>query len=215
LPLDHLGGVEPMIMTTRAMGCLLGCVLAVYGIAASAEETVYVTDRLLLGLHAESGGAGKLLRHLESGTRLEVLEQSGNYSHVRTPDGTVGWVKSAFLQGEKPARATLPELQTRHDTLVAELDSARDALSRAQGNLAELEEQASVATADATASQQALKGLRSENERLTATLAALGGRVPARWIWIASGACLVVGFLGGIWFLDARIRRRHGGFRIH
>jgi hypothetical protein len=31
----------------------------------------------------------------------------------------------------------------------------------------------------------------------------------------AIGACLIAGFVGGLWWVDQRSRKRHGGIRIY
>ena len=41
------------------------------------------------------------------------------------------------------------------------------------------------------------------------------GSLPLTWVVAAIGVCLVVGFLLGLWWVDARIRKRHGGIRIY
>ena len=74
---------------------------------AARAETVYITDNLRLGLHKLADTSDRPFRTLESGTELEVLERSRNYARVRVTDGTVGYVKSAYLVTDKPARLIL------------------------------------------------------------------------------------------------------------
>jgi hypothetical protein len=35
------------------------------------------------------------------------------------------------------------------------------------------------------------------------------------WVAAALVVALVAGFVAGLWWLDATIRRRHGGFRVY
>ena len=72
--------------------------------ALVAAETAYVTDNLRLGLHAAEDTSDRAFRFLESGQAMEVLSRNRNYANVRLPDGTEGWVKSAYLVEEKPAK---------------------------------------------------------------------------------------------------------------
>ena len=72
-------------------------------------ETAYVTDNLRLGLHAAEDTSDRAFRFLESGQPMEILVRDRNYANVRLPDGTEGWVKSAYLVDEKPAKLIVAE----------------------------------------------------------------------------------------------------------
>jgi hypothetical protein len=39
--------------------------------------------------------------------------------------------------------------------------------------------------------------------------------MPLQWVAGAVGACFVGGFILGLWWVDRRSRRRHGGIRIY
>ncbi|MEJ2370979.1 MAG: DUF933 domain-containing protein [Gemmatimonadales bacterium] len=58
---------------------------------------------------------------------MEILIRDRNYANVRLPDGTEGWVKSAYLVDEKPARLIVAETMAERDRLAAELKAAREA----------------------------------------------------------------------------------------
>ena len=189
--------------------------LLALGSVSAQEETRYVTDRLLLGLHAERGGSGSPLRNLESGTELVVLEESGSYARVRTPEGDTGWVKSAFLVGDPPARHALPVLQARHDEVTAELEAARTRAVEAEESLARARASAEVVTTGAAEAAAEVDALRRENEGYRSRLDAAGLRLSLSWALGAAGLCLILGFLGGLAWMDHRSRKRHGGFRIY
>jgi hypothetical protein len=38
--------------------------------------------------------------------------------------------------------------------------------------------------------------------------------LPVSWVLGATSVCLIAGFLSGLWWIDYRSRKRHGGFRI-
>src|SRR3970282_48196 len=80
----------------------------------AAAETAYVTDILRLGLHRAEDTSDRPFDNLVSGTELEVLERVPNFARVRTAAGQEGWVKSAYLVGEKPAQARIAETETGH-----------------------------------------------------------------------------------------------------
>jgi SH3 domain protein len=64
---------------------------------AVSAETRYVSDHLLITLRTGKGNAYQVIKTLPSGTRLELLDDDGEYSHVRTEDGTEGWARNQYL----------------------------------------------------------------------------------------------------------------------
>jgi SH3 domain protein len=197
---------------TPSIGLFLGCLLLA---AHAVAQTVYVTDMLQLGLYRESGDRSQPFGTLPSGTPLEVLERQRNYARVRTPDGSEGWVKTAYLVAEKPARTRLANLETENRRLSQRFAAVRETLSAARQRVVELEERAATSTALAGESRQRLEALHQENQDFRIALAEHRYAVPLLWVLSVTGVSLVLGLIGGIWLLDYRIRRRHGGYRIY
>ena len=178
-------------------------------------ETAYVTDVLRLGIHQAEDTSDRPFDNLVSGTALEVLERAPNYARVRTPDGREGWVKSAYLVAEKPAQARIAEAEAEVERLRAELGAAKSAHDEAETTADALSRQVA-ATADSDAAiSDTLERLKSENASYAEQLDAYRGALPLAWVVAAIFVMLVAGFVAGWWWLDASIRRRHGGFRIH
>ena len=71
-------------------------------------ETAFVTDRLLLGVHESKSLDAAVLRLLESGDAVEVLERDGELARVRTSRGREGWVDGRYLSAVAPAAALAP-----------------------------------------------------------------------------------------------------------
>ncbi len=90
-----------------------------------AQDTQYVTDRLQLGLYTDENASGKRISTLESGTALKVLSQKKNYTKVETGEGTKGWVKSAFLISDEPAKVMLARLEQENDKLLLALEEQK------------------------------------------------------------------------------------------
>lgn len=190
-------------------------VLVFAAMAAAAQETRYVTDILQLGLFDNRTASGQPLRNLVSGAEVTVLERIPNFARVRTPDGAEGWVKSAFLVSEKPAQLRVAEVEARIAELEAERDRAIAARDTAAADTEALVARAERELAAAEADRDTLARLRMENEAYEARLERYRGALP--WPWVA-GALVVAlggGFFAGYWWLDASIRRRHGGFRVY
>lgn len=179
------------------------------------QEVVWVTDSLQLGLHRAQDTSDAAFQNLVSGTRLEVLERSGAYAHVRTPDGQDGWVRSAFIVSDPPARFRVAEMDAELEALRIELARTRAARISAEEETARLRRQVAGYNESLGSTQTTLSRLRGENELYEERLERYRRSVP---LHLAVAGLLVAGvggFAGGLWWLDARIRRRHGGFRIY
>lgn len=190
--------------------------VALCGFVGSAlAETVYVTDILRLGIHQAADTSDRPFETLVSGEPLEMLERTTNFARVRTAEGREGWVKSAYLVEEKPAQARVQELETELSALRAEAGQARAARAAAEQEAHRLGARAAADTSSAEAIKDTLARLQSENERYEARLESYRGSLPLAWVLAALLVAGGAGFAAGLWWLDALIRRRHGGFRVY
>ena len=189
--------------------------LAAVLVRAEAQETRYVTDILQLGLYANRDVSGQPIRNLVSGTELTVLERIPNYARVRTPDGEEGWVRSLYLIDEKPAQLRVAELEARIESLEHELVEARVSRDAAQAEASRIVTEAELQLAAVEASTETLARLEAENAAYAERFELYRGALP--WPWVAAALVVVLGagFVAGYWWLDASIRRRHGGFRVY
>jgi SH3 domain protein len=152
---------------------------------------------------------------LVSGTELEIIQRVPNFANVRTTDGQTGWVKSAYLVTEKPAQLRVAEVEAEIARLRAELAAAKTAKSDAEQKADQLNRQFAATTNSSSAIQDTLARLKEENETFETQLETYRGALPLTWVAAALVVVLVGGFVAGIWWLDASIRRRHGGFRVY
>jgi uncharacterized protein YgiM (DUF1202 family) len=182
---------------------------------AALAETAYVTDQLRLGLHRAADTSDRAFRTLESGQEMEVLSQNRNYAQVRLPDGTVGYVKAAFIIAEKPATLVVAETRTENERLAAELERAKAQFAAPAAAIAALEQQAAEQQAALTASAARIEELEEANERYASRQAQYAYSLPLAWVAGAMILCLIGGVLAGMWWLDWRSRRRHGGIRVY
>lgn len=91
-------------------------------------ETLYVTDKVTVGLRADVTPNAAVLGTVSTGTALEVLERNGAMVRVRTANGVEGWVEQTVLISQPPAAEQLKSLRT-------ELGRARTQLANVQGEL--------------------------------------------------------------------------------
>jgi SH3 domain protein len=178
-------------------------------------ETAYVTDTLQLGLHQAEDTSDRPFRSLDSGQEMEVLSRTRYYAHIQLPDGTQGYVKAGFLVDSKPAKLIVAETQAEVDRLATELEEARRAFAAPAATIDALMQDAADLQARLDESESTASELSDENEGLRNRQSQYKNSMPLQWVAGAVGACLIGGFLLGLWWVDQRSRRRHGGIRIY
>lgn len=196
-------------------------VLAMLGIFTSARaETLYVAERMRIGLRAEATETGTVVKTVETGTPLEAIERVENFVHVRDPQGTVGWAEARYLTPDAPARLQLVKLQ--------------EELARSRSQTAEAQAQLKKAQAAAAEQAATIKALEQEVADKPATPpAATPVPVPPpaaappvgktskdagfifSYLWLGiSFAMLGIGFAAGVKWLRESIRKRSGGMYL-
>lgn len=193
---------------------LLCCILCVWGSGALAE-TAYVTDNLRLGLHKQSDTRDRAFRILDSGQEMEILERDSLYALVRLPDGVQGYVKTGYLVDDKPAKLIVAEVMAERDSLSQELKGTKSAFAGSAGRIAELESQVTELSTSLNAGRASISQLTEENTEFRDRLSLYRLSLPWPMVLGAALVALVLGFVAGMWWIDHRSRRRHGGFRIY
>jgi SH3 domain protein len=178
-------------------------------------ETAYVTDTLQLGLHQASDTSDRPFRSLDSGQELEILSRTTYYANVQLPDGTQGYVKAGFLVSNKPAKLIVAEITAERDRYARELEETRQAFAAPAATIDALKQQATDLQTRLDSSEAQVVELGDENAGLRNRQSQYKYSMPLQWVAGAVGACLVGGFLFGLWWVDYRSRNRHGGIRIY
>lgn len=178
-------------------------------------ETAYVTDTLQLGLHQAEDTSDRPFRNLDSGQVMEVISRTRYYANVQLPDGTQGYVKAGFLVSAKPAKLIVAETRAEADSLAQELEETRRAFAAPAATIDALKQQAADLEARLNQSEAAASELGEENASLRNRQSQYRNSMPLQWVLGALGACLVGGFVFGLWWVDRRSRQRHGGIRIY
>lgn len=182
---------------------------------AAMAETAYVTDTLQLGLHQAEDTSDRPFRSLDSGQEMEVLSRTRYYAHVQLPDGTQGYVKAGFLVDSKPAKLIVAETQAEVDRLTRELEEARQAFAAPAATIDALKQEAADLQTRLDGSEAAAADLGEENTSLRNRQAQYKNTMPLQWVGGVVLVFLVGGFLLGLWWVDRRSRKRHGGIRIY
>ena len=203
------------------MKCLAALLLALLAARATAA-TAYVSDELVLGLYTEQNSQGQRLATLHSGASVETLGVNGEFTQVRLNDGTVGWVKSAYLTAREPATVRVKRLEEELDRRRATTPALAEAAARSEVEQLKRELAAKQSELDAARGSPAVPAAASD-------LAAVGGASPGgavagrsaatsgqTWTLIlAVLAALACGFWLGYATLARRIKHKFGGLKVY
>jgi hypothetical protein len=182
--------------------------------------TAYVSDELVLGVYSEQNNQGQRLTTLHSGASVDTLAVNGDFTQVRLNDGTIGWVKSAYLTTQVPAVVRIKQLQdeldrSRATTPALAEAAARSELEQLKRELADKQSELMAANAALTppgGSTVAAGGAARAGSTGSGT-AASSARA---WIEVAAAlASLMVGFCLGYVTLARRIRHKYGGLKVY
>lgn len=180
-----------------------------------AAETAYVTDNLRLGLHQAADTSDRAFRSLDSGQELEILSRDRNYAHVQLPGGVQGYVKAAYLVFDPPAKLIVEQTIAQRDRLQGELEELRRQFAGPAATISALEQQASDLQSELETGQARIEELDEKNANLRSRQGQYKYSLPLVWVAGAIAVCLIGGFMFGLWWVDQRSRRRHGGIRIY
>jgi SH3 domain protein len=178
-------------------------------------ETAYITDNLRLGLHQAADTSDRAFRTLESGQELEIISRDRNYANVRLPDGVQGYVKAAYLVFEKPAKLIVAETQNANEKLQQELENTKAAFAAPAATIDSLEQLVAQTNAELEDNAVRVAELTAENEDYQDRYGQFKYSLPFKWVGGAMFVCALGGFLLGLWWIDYRSRKRHGGVRIY
>ena len=92
----------------------------------ASADTRYVGDQLIITLRQGKSTKHKILKTLETGTPLEVLEEDESYFKVRTTDGVEGYVLRQYVSSNPPKTQRIEELEMLNSSLQKEIRSLEE-----------------------------------------------------------------------------------------
>jgi SH3 domain protein len=104
-------------------------------------EEMYVTDRVILGVHQSPEENSLLKDSLPTGTKVEILETEASFSKVKLESGIEGWIKTEFLIKEKPSILLLGEVTSKLQTATEELKKLKEKSTKRERDLQTREDQ--------------------------------------------------------------------------
>ena len=134
--------------TRRGINALLAALLITTAPQVVAQDTQYVSDRVLVPVRSGPGADYRIVnRGLPSGTALLVYDQNddGEWTEIETRGGTRGWIPTQYLQNEPPAgllindlRLELEQMRGERDRLVSQLNQSSTEVTEADETIVEL-----------------------------------------------------------------------------
>jgi uncharacterized protein YgiM (DUF1202 family) len=204
-------------MYCRAWLALLAGVTA-FASTASAEP-MFVADKLVLNVYSEPDQESERVASLETGDKVEVLDQLGQFMRVQLSDGREGWVGANYLTVDTPALVRLRALEKDQKAAVQkvekDLNAQIDALKKQNETLqSEIEALKAAAQAQIAAQeeeQQAAEAALVDKVEPEST----GPAINFAWLWapfvlLAGGA----GYAAGYQTLARKIQNKFGGVKI-
>ncbi len=123
----------PVRQTIMTVFCSALALLALVAtVSVTAQETVYVNDKLFVPIRTGAGGDYRIIhKGIPSGTAITQfqLSEDGDWAEIETRGGTRGWMRAQFLQPEPPAIVLLKQLEQELAEVEADRDRMRASLS--------------------------------------------------------------------------------------
>ncbi len=207
--------------------------LALAAGSAGAQTRQYVTDSLRLETRTGPSTEHRIVSMLDSGTRLQVLEENEGWSRVVLPSGEEAWMLSRYLMPELPSKigleratadlkkvreenAKLTQELARWRSMSEEVTRSRDTLSSSNESLSqELEElKRTAASAIEIRSQNIelsdrLESLKREHARAQQDYTVLRASRERDW-FLAGGGVLLGGMILGLIIPKIRWKKKRG-----
>lgn len=204
-------------------------------VGVHAVEKRYVSDKLFIQLRSGPSNEHRILKVLQSGEHLVYVEESGDFTLVKTSKGTEGWVRTQYLVDEPIAREKLIFANRDLENLRAELSAANEQKAELQKELEAVKSERANTNRSNTELERELERIRNISEnavaldekvrKLTATnqqLALQAETLSAEneelrndsgmTFLLYGGGLVVVGILAGIILPNVRSRRSNSGW---
>ena len=212
---------------------LLMILLALLSANAPAQTTRYVTDQLKLEVRSGPSTGHRIVRMLDSGTPVTILETSEGDSRVQVDGSGEGWILARYLMDEPAARTQLDaalsaveRIRTENETLSSELAEVRSAgqtVTSARNELEQQNQQLSTELAEIRRTAAATLAIEEQNQELQVKVvemeremqlarqenATLGDRRDRDW-FVAGAGVLLGGMILGLVLPRMRWKKRRG-----
>ena len=109
-------------------------------VALAEADTRYVGDQLIITLRQGKSTKHKILKTLETGTPVEIIEEGSSYYKVRTSDGTEGYVLRQYISSNPPKSLRIDELEIENSALLKKNDDLEKSKNALEVQIKEIQE---------------------------------------------------------------------------
>lgn len=202
--------------------------------AAAEAQSRWVNDEIRINFRAGPGDQFRILRHFNTGARLELATPPADrfpegspdgWLYLRDAQGNEGWAREQFLVAQPPARVRITAVERERDQARTRVEELTGELRASSEEKTELERALEASRAQIAELERSFDAARrgfelfEEHEALQATIAelearkadlreenkALADRSLKEWFLIGAGV-LAAGILLGL--ILPRLRRR-------
>ena len=131
-------------------------------VSAWSDTTLYVSDELSIPIRSGASTQYRILKFLQSGTPLSVLEsdEESGYSRVETPDGKEGWVETSKLMRQQSARDRIILINQRMEQMKAREGDLKKTIADLESQRNDLQQQTADLNRKSRAQEDELEKLR-------------------------------------------------------
>ncbi len=106
--------------------------LCLFLAAPSLAATGYVSDILVVTVRAQPGKNKTILTTVQTGNRLEIIEEQKGFMLIRTEKGIEGYVRSQYITKDLPKAEKIKQLLTENRKLQQQIDQLSASLSNSK-----------------------------------------------------------------------------------
>ncbi|MFT5700807.1 MAG: SH3 domain protein [Desulforhopalus sp.] len=104
-------------------------------------RSLYVAPSAEVAIRRGQGTEYKIVAMVKDGQKVEVIEETVNYTNVRLASGKEGWVLSRFLSPDPPLAMVVDTLQSEKDTLQEKSTAATEKIKELSLRLSSTQEE--------------------------------------------------------------------------
>lgn len=149
---------------------IIACLSALFICGTAFAETLYVTDRILLGVHQDAAETSLVIATIPSGSAVQVLERGTDFVKIQLADGKQGWVSSHYLKPDKPASVQLDAVSAQLDAANAQLKQAQDTVKKLNDEITKRDRETQVRQDEISNDKSTIKELQKKLKDQIASL---------------------------------------------
>jgi SH3 domain protein len=96
--------------------------MLIFTLSAQAES-MYVTDVIKVDVRTGPSIGHKIIKMVESGEKIELIESGQDWSLVKLNDGKEGWILNRYMMSDETSKIKMVKFESEHSTLKAKVNS--------------------------------------------------------------------------------------------